>query len=99
MISYVSHVEKKAANHRRYMCRVSITGCFGQTKEHFGSVAWEFECDHVKEIFLESKGVVINCDINNRQCCVDDGRGYFVNSPRISPLKNFLEASMKFLNR
>lgn len=74
-------------------------GVLAKPKEHFGSVAWEFECDHVKEIFLESKGVVINCDINNRQCCVDDGRGYFVNSPRISPLKNFLEASMKFLNR
>ncbi|MCK5091637.1 MAG: hypothetical protein KAR30_03830 [Gammaproteobacteria bacterium] len=68
-------------------------------KDHFGSVAWEFECDHVKEVFLESKGVVINCAINNCRCCVDDGRDYFVNSPKISPLKSFFEASMKFLDR
>lgn len=70
-----------------------------KVKDHFGYVAWEFECDHAKEVFLESKGVVINCAISNRRCCVDDGKDHFVNSPKISPLKNFLEASMKFLNR
>lgn len=68
-------------------------------KDHFGNAAWEFECNYVKEVFLESKGVVINCAITNCRCGVDDGRGYFVNSPEVSPLKNFFEASIKFLNR
>lgn len=68
-------------------------------KKHFGQLAWEFECDCAKEVFIQAGGITINCSKNNQRCCVDDGLEYFVNSPKISPLKDFFEASMKFLNR
>lgn len=68
-------------------------------KNHFGQPAWEFECDNAKEVFIESDGITINCSANDQRCCVDDGIEYFVSSPKISPLKDFFEASMKFLNR
>lgn len=68
-------------------------------KNHFGQLAWEFECDCAKEVFMASSGIMVNCSKSDQPCCVDDGVEYFVNSPKISPVKNFLEASMKFLNR
>lgn len=68
-------------------------------KNHFGQPAWDFECNYAMEVFIESGGIVINCSNSDQRCCVDDGVEYFVNSPKISPLKNFFEASIKFLNR
>lgn len=68
-------------------------------KNHFGQPAWEFECKYAKQVFIESGGITINCSNSDQRCCVDDGVEYFVNSPKISPLKDFLEASIKFLNR
>ncbi|HEC30355.1 MAG TPA: hypothetical protein ENI65_12295 [Gammaproteobacteria bacterium] len=62
-------------------------------------VAWEFECNFAEEVSLESGKIAIHCSELAGKCCVDNGMDYFVNSPQISPLKSFLETSMKYFNR
>jgi len=74
-------------------------GLIAKRKDHFGRVAWEFECIYAKEVSLESGKIAIHCSERAGKCCVDNGKDYFVNSQQISPLKSFLETSMKYFNR
>lgn len=66
-------------------------------KDHFGKSAWEFDCEHAKELHISGKGIVIGCDALNDACCVDDGQNVFVNSQAVLPLRGFFEATLHYL--
>ena len=68
-------------------------------KDHFGKSCWEFECEYAEEVSPGSEGITIHCSRAGKSCSIDDGADYFVSSPRISLMKNFFEATMKFLDR
>lgn len=68
-------------------------------KDHFGKSCWEFECEYAEEVSPASKGITIHCAQTGQPCSIDNGIDYFVSSPRISLMKNFFEATMKFLDR
>jgi hypothetical protein len=68
-------------------------------KTHFGKPAWEIECAHAEELHILGEGIEIICSKLNSPCCVDNNRDYFVNSPKISPLRNFFEASLRYLGK
>lgn len=68
-------------------------------KDHFGRACWEFECKYAEEVSPGSKGITIHCSRTGKPCCIDNGVDYFVSSPHISLMKNFFEATMKFLDR
>lgn len=67
-----------------------------KVKNHFGKKAWEWQCPHAVEAMVEGKGIVINCSALGRHCCIDDNKDYFVSSPKIEPLRNFFETTLKY---
>ncbi len=66
-------------------------------KTHFGKPAWEIECPHAEELHVTGEGFVIECSRLKKQCCVDDSREIFVNSPQIFSLRSFFETTLKYL--
>lgn len=72
-------------------------GIVARRKDHFGKGAWEFECGHARELHVSGAGIVIGCDALNEACCVDDGQNIFVNAQSALPLRDFLEASLRYL--
>ncbi|MEN8132923.1 MAG: hypothetical protein ABFS45_22650 [Pseudomonadota bacterium] len=66
-------------------------------KMHFGKPAWELECPYADEIHAVGKGIEIHCSALDGLCCVDNNRDYFVTSPKIYPMRSFLEATLKYL--
>jgi len=63
---------------------------------HFGSMAWEFHCNLAQEVHVSGKGITVDCGAADSPCCVDNGKTVFVNSPRISPLRSFLDTTLKY---
>ena len=66
-------------------------------KTHFGKPAWELECPYAEELHVLGEGIEILCSQLDGSCCVDDNNNYFVVSPKIYPLRSFLEATKKYL--
>ena len=72
-------------------------GVVATRKIHFGKPAWELECPYAEELHVLGEGIEIVCSRLDGSCCVDDNKDYFVVSPKIYPLRSFLEATKKYL--
>ena len=66
-------------------------------RKHFGREVWHFECAQAVEVLAKDSGIFIKCSGLKGFCCVDDGNDFFVGSPDVNSLKDFLQTTLGYL--
>ena len=87
----------KAPSAAQFCTRCPNPDIVARRKDHFGKSTWEFDCEFAKELHVTGKGIVISCEALNSACCVDNGQDTFVNSQAVLSLREFFEASLRYL--
>jgi len=65
-------------------------------KAHFGKPAWEFECPNAEELHVTGKGISIKCMELKARCRIDNNKDNFVNASQMSPMRVFLDTTLKY---